>query len=240
MPVAAGTAQPAPGSTTCVACTAGTFAATPGASTCDSCTPTCPPGQYEEAACTASSDTGCAGLVGRMHGEHRASDAGSRSSRGRRSSSIKDKAVDTKDVLKWKWAKGAATSLGDFGDPTTTDGYLLCLVRRRRRVASIALPQGGVCAGKPCWSDEADRLQLQGQGADARWRARCDQLKAGIAGKASAKVTGKGVNLPTPNPIGFTGPIAVQLQRADHAICFGTTFSAPFKKNEGGMFADTA
>jgi hypothetical protein len=53
-------------------------------------------------------------------------------------------------------------------------------------------------------------------------------------------VSGKGVNLPTPNPTGLTGPIDVQLQRADHAMCFGTTFSAPFKKNVGGIFSDTA
>jgi len=158
---------------------------------------------------------------------------------GKAKLAIRDKAVDTKDVLKWRWAKGAATSLGDFGDPTTTDGYLLCLYDAGVPLATIALPQGDVCAGKPCWRMKPTNYRYKDKELTPNG-ALVAQLKAGIAGKASVKVNGKGMNLPTPNPTAFTGPVDVQLQRADHGICFGSTFSAPFKKNEGGVFVDTA
>src|SRR5262249_28453989 len=34
---------------------------------------------------------------------------------------------DEKDKLVWKWIKGAATSQMEFGDPTTSASYALCL-----------------------------------------------------------------------------------------------------------------
>ena len=40
---------------------------------------------------------------------------------------IKDKSPDKGDLLVWKWIKGEATTLPDFGDPTLTDSYTLWL-----------------------------------------------------------------------------------------------------------------
>src|SRR5262245_32960750 len=34
-----------------------------------------------------------------------------------------DSSTDTKDKLTFKLTKGASTAVGDFGDPTTTDGF---------------------------------------------------------------------------------------------------------------------
>jgi hypothetical protein len=158
---------------------------------------------------------------------------------GKAKLTIKDNPVDAKDVLKWKWTKGAATMLAELGNPSTTDDYLLCVYDAGARVASLTLPAGGVCAGKPCWLAKPTGYKYKDKELtpDGVLSA---TLKSGIAGKASAKVGGKGVNLPQPNPTTFTGPIVVQLQRADHAICFGSTFSAPFKKNVGGSFSDAS
>ena len=39
----------------------------------------------------------------------------------------KNSATDTKDKLGWKWLKGAATSGAEFGDPTDTADYQLCV-----------------------------------------------------------------------------------------------------------------
>src|SRR6185369_14920033 len=41
--------------------------------------------------------------------------------------SFKDKSPDDKDLFGWKWLKGSSTTLGEFGDPTTTDTYELCI-----------------------------------------------------------------------------------------------------------------
>jgi hypothetical protein len=51
---------------------------------------------------------------------------------------IKDNALDSKDLLKWKWAKGSATDVTDFGDPVTTDAYFLCVYDAGVRVSSTA------------------------------------------------------------------------------------------------------
>jgi hypothetical protein len=264
---AAGTYQPSLGSSSCLGCMAGTYADTAGSVFCTGCTPTCPAGQYQSAACTATSDTGCdvcdpscltcsgpttaectscASGNPPVGGECLAGCAAGPLAgcrlpvvSGKSRLGIKDKAPDTKDALKWTWVKGADTTLGELGAPDTTDGYFLCVYDAGVRVSSMALPAGGVCAGKPCWKAKSTGFvykdkELTPDGAQSAI------LKAGLAAKASMKVRGKGANLETPNPAGFTGPITVQLQRADGAICFETTFSAPFKKNEGGSFADVA
>jgi hypothetical protein len=151
---------------------------------------------------------------------------------------IKDTASD-KDLLKWKWVTGEATTLAELGDPLTTDGWSLCVYDAGTRVSSTSLPAGGTCGTKPCWKATKtgftykDKL-LTPDGALV------GKLKAGVAGKASIGVTAKGPNLETPNPTAFTGPVQVQLQRADAGICFEAVYSAPFKKNAGGQFTDAA
>src|SRR4030095_361719 len=41
------------------------------------------------------------------------------------------------DQLQWKWTKGQATSLAEFGDPVTTDGLDFCLFDRSQAPASL-------------------------------------------------------------------------------------------------------
>jgi hypothetical protein len=158
---------------------------------------------------------------------------------GKAKLTIRDNALAKKDFLKWTWVKGSATSVADFGNPTTTDGYSLCIYDAGARVSSTTLPPGGLCAGKPCWKTRKtgfayrDKLLTPDGALTAT-------LKAGSAGKATIVVTAKGANLETPNPAAFTGPIQVQLQRADRAVCFEATYGAPFKKNKNGSFFDLA
>jgi len=152
---------------------------------------------------------------------------------------IKDNALGSKDLLKWKWAKGSATDVTDFGDPLTTDAYFLCVYDGGARVSSTAVPAGGTCAGKPCWKTTRSGFRYKDKELTPEG-ARAVTLKAGVDGRAGIKVLAKGADLDTPNPVDFTGPILVQLQRADGGICFEATYSAPFKKNAGGKFIDLA
>lgn len=56
---------------------------------------------------------------------------------------------------KWTWSKGAATSVGDFGDPLASDGYALCIYdgidAGARSILEATAPAGGTCASQPCW-----------------------------------------------------------------------------------------
>lgn len=61
---------------------------------------------------------------------------------------------DKKDRLNWKYVKGAATTLADFGDSTTTTSYVLCVYDSAAAAQPLLLapaPAGGTCGTKPCW-----------------------------------------------------------------------------------------
>jgi hypothetical protein len=140
---------------------------------------------------------------------------------------IKDKSPDTGDQITFKWSKGEATQLVDFGNPVTTDDYALCVFDPSLSYKIIA-PAGGTCGSKPCWK----QLSIKGfsykdvlhdpDGIDKI------KLKAGITGKAKVQIKGKGPNLHAepgfpnlPLPLGL--PARVQLQ-SGNGQCWEATF----------------
>src|SRR5262249_41786240 len=135
---------------------------------------------------------------------------------------MKDNTIDAKDQIKWKWLKGVATTKAEFGDPTTTDAYFLCIYDNGTRISSLQLPPGntGLWAGKPCWKSKSTGFTYKDKDLtpDGVLSA---TLKSGVDTKALVKITAKGVNVPEPllGPTNITGPVVVQLQRADGGIC---------------------
>ena len=150
-----------------------------------------------------------------------------------------DKADDTKDRLTWKWTKGAATTKAEFGDPINTDEYALCFYDGGTLLTSAVV--AGTCGTKPCWSDKPTGFVFRNKNKTvAPSGIQSVTLKAGAAGKAGITVKGKGVSLALPAPGGLSGPIDVQLHRNGSGICWGATFSPPFKKNTGGVLKDAS
>ena len=150
---------------------------------------------------------------------------------------IKDKATDTSDGLKWKWTSGSTVTVGDLGDPFA-HGYRLCIVddavaSPTVRVAAAA-PAGGTCAGKPCWRASSSALgyrdkQLTPDGLSVV------QLKPGSAGKAKFLIKGKGAGLALP-ALPWTTPVVVRLHREDDPnLCWEATCSTA-TKNHAGVF----
>jgi cysteine-rich repeat protein len=151
---------------------------------------------------------------------------------------FKDKTPNSKDRAQWKWAKGSATTLADFGTPLTTTEYVLCVYANGARISRAHIPAGGICTnGKPCWQAKKtgfkykNKLQLPNG---------IQQMifKAGIDGKAQIQVKGGGDNFQMPTPP-LTQPVRVQL-KASNGICWEATYSAPAQKNIPGMFKDKA
>ena len=70
--------------------------------------------------------------------------------------SIVNKARDSSDAFSWRWQKGAATAVATFGDPLTTDAYTLCVFDESQATPRVllarAIPPGGTCGKKPCWT----------------------------------------------------------------------------------------
>jgi hypothetical protein len=130
--------------------------------------------------------------------------------------------------LQWKWTRGEATTLADFGAPLAADDYALCLYDAgsgsQPRVRML-LPADGTCGRGPCWRATGttgfkygDRLQTPHGVSKA-------QLRAGTSGAAKVVVKGRGSNLGLPGDV-FTTPVTLQLQR-NGGPCWEAIFSAP-------------
>jgi hypothetical protein len=145
--------------------------------------------------------------------------------------SIKERTPVDKSSMAWKWGKGAATMLDEFGDPTSTDGYALCVYDAGALVSTSRVV--GSCTKKPCWTLKPtgpvfSNKSLQPSGVKSL------KLVAGPDGAASEKFAGKGASLALPDPGALTGPIDVQLRRSGGAtLCWGARFTAPFSKQTG-------
>lgn len=142
---------------------------------------------------------------------------------------IKNPGDPAKRQLAWKWQKGVATHVSDFGAPDVGDDYALCVYDDGVLVSSTRLPAGGTCGGKPCWSRKPTSIkyadkELTPDGAQQL------QLKQGLVdGKAQVAFKGRGAALELPVVADLTGPtIAVRLHASGGTPCFGADFSAPF------------
>lgn len=62
-----------------------------------------------------------------------------------------DKADDTRDTLSFKLSKGASSNAADFGDPTATTDYDVCLYGDGDLLYSMSVPADGDCSDGACW-----------------------------------------------------------------------------------------
>ena len=129
---------------------------------------------------------------------------------------------DAADLVVWKWIKGQETTLADFGDPTTTDDYTLCVFDAGDPILNASVPAGGTCGSLPCWRP----LGASGFKYINRDRTPDGMLKvllrSGADGKAKIIVKGKGENLPFPASfLPLHTPVSVQLQSAS-GTCWET------------------
>ena len=148
---------------------------------------------------------------------------------------LKDKTPDKKDGLNWKYVKGAATAVGDFGAPLSTTGYTLCVYDTSAAPQPILFaqaPAGGNCPTKPCWKTIKDGFKYN----DKQFTPDGLQqvlLKAGIATKSKILVKGKGDNLPMPT-LPLTLPVRVQL-KSQSGVCWEASYSTS-TKNQSDQF----
>lgn len=148
---------------------------------------------------------------------------------------IGDSYLDEKDKVKFKLAKGGATNLEDFGDPTTTGDLVFCVYDATadvdRLVWQIPLPAGTTCDGAPCWKATSKGYSYKDKLLDNSAFGKA-KLTAGPAGKTVLTVAGKGLSLGTP-PIPFANDtsLAAEIISISTDVCWGASFSAP-KKND--------
>lgn len=146
---------------------------------------------------------------------------------------VRDVAADEKDALVWKWLRGATTTAADFGAPTTSTHYALCLYRGELSalVGEVALLPGA------SWTSRGAKGFGYENAARAPHGVKTASLASGVAGKAKVVLKAKGTSLPEGLlPLG-PAPIVAQLVRADTMGCFTTVFDgAQVVKDDGVVF----
>jgi hypothetical protein len=150
---------------------------------------------------------------------------------GKAQLTVKDNALPTRDSLVWRWTKGAATSLADFGDPTAAASYELCVFDQHAGVPTLALdakiPAGANWQAFSKGFKYRDRT-LASDGVTAVL------LKTGADGQAGIVVRAKGANLATPAlPFGQDPTVTVQLVGAN--ACWEARYSTHVL-NVSGVF----
>jgi cysteine-rich repeat protein len=142
----------------------------------------------------------------------------------------KDNTNNTKDKLVWKWVKGAATTLDDFGVPSGTTSYTLCLYAGTSQALGGATVPGGAATWSPI-STKGFKFKDKNGANDGITKV---LLKSGAANKSKAIAKGKGDNLPDLPATPFDLPVTVQLVNNEN-VCFEGVFST-FKLNDAGKF----
>jgi hypothetical protein len=129
---------------------------------------------------------------------------------------------DAPDTLTWRWTKGEATSLDDWGTPPATTGYVVCVYGPGPGpFTSARVPAGGTCGVKPCWKATGTRgftYVDPERTPDGVLKLR---LAAGEAGRAKIVLTAKGDGVPSLS--GLVAPVRVQLQ--GNGRCWEAAFS---------------
>jgi cysteine-rich repeat protein len=152
---------------------------------------------------------------------------------------LKDNANDPQDKLVWKWLKGAETSQQQFGMPTGTTAFTLCIYAGSAvaLVARAEVPPDPV-KWRPI-SDKGWKYKDQSGAADGVQKM---LLKGGAVGKSKVLVKGKGAQLPDlPSetlPVAADGfPVTVQLFNNATSPCWASAFAAgDVKKNTAEQF----
>jgi hypothetical protein len=134
---------------------------------------------------------------------------------------IKNKDDSSKDRLVWKWIKGAATTQLDFGNPTTTAHYGLCIYDNTGLRGTMDVPPD---------SNKWVAISTKGYKYTDKTASQSGafkiKLKGGDANKSKALVKGRGLALMDPiDAMNLTLPVKVQLVNNSNGICFESNFA---------------
>ena len=137
---------------------------------------------------------------------------------------MKNESPDTKDTLSWKWIKGQSTTQAEFGVPTATTQYALCIYAGAAAAlaADYAVPGGAVK-----WSPIGTtgyKYKDSGGSADGITKI---VLKGGAQDKSKCLVKGKGGNLDDVvlEDLDNNSLVIVQLVNDSTSVCFESTFT---------------
>lgn len=135
---------------------------------------------------------------------------------------VKISAVAKRNAVTWKWNKGAATSLADFGDPLTTTSYGLCVYDEAD--GNPILLMDVVASAGGGWAKTATGFKYTNKMPTGNQLQKVT-LHAAAAGKAQITMSGKGDGLPMPIlPLMQNPKVIAQLQNSA-GVCWEADYS---------------
>jgi cellulase (glycosyl hydrolase family 5)/glycosyl hydrolase family 5 len=154
---------------------------------------------------------------------------------------LTDGSSNAKNRLSWSWVKGAATTTADFGDPTASTSYRVCVYDESggvpHLVLSTGIAAGGTCDGRPCWRPSQSGFRYKDPTAAAEG-IRQVVLKTGTAGRSKIQVRAQGAKLALPTmPLVQDPTVTVQL-RSSAGPCWESRYSTPATRNRTDQFKD--
>jgi hypothetical protein len=152
---------------------------------------------------------------------------------------VKDNALDVRDLLKFTW-KGGPVLFPEFGDPTQTTQYELCVYDASGIRAAVGVPPGFTPPIGPGWQLLGTSTVPKGyrykDAAAAIMGVKEVKLQASSIDRANLKLVAKGLQLPDNPPPPFQLPVTAQLYSSD-GRCWEAAFDTPeTKKNLPGQF----
>ena len=138
---------------------------------------------------------------------------------------------DTKDKLIFKWIKGAATTVEDFGAPAGTTSYALCLYAG---TTDTSIGVATIAPNMTFWTATTPGFKYKDPGGSSSGIQKV-LLKSGEADKSKALVKGKGGGLPDPPAGPLPLPVTAQLVNNANDVCYEGVFNI-IKKNDTEQF----
>jgi len=137
-------------------------------------------------------------------------------------SSLLVKGDTARHELVWKWTKGAQTSQAEFGDPTGTTDYALCIFAG---TASSLVDEAVIPAAASTWSILGTKGYAYKDPAAAVGGIDTIRLRGSIENTSKVRVHGRQAGLPI-LPLPLPAPVTVQLFNGDSGVCWGTSYTA--------------
>lgn len=137
----------------------------------------------------------------------------------------RDNANDAKDKINWKWGKGDATTAMEFGNPTASANYRLCVFGETSGTPSL-LFEAEVPASSMLWSAVGSTGFKYNDTAASQDGISKMLVRSGGVGKSKIILKGKGAGLSDPAlplPLGTTG-LRAQLTNDSSNVCWESEF----------------
>jgi cysteine-rich repeat protein/predicted outer membrane repeat protein len=127
----------------------------------------------------------------------------------------------TSSKMNWRWKGADAVAVADFGMPTASTDYSVCVIDdvagTPRLAAEVLVPSGTTCPS--CWKTQAAGFRYKS--GDHTLAAK---LRAGDPGRSRVTVSAKTPALAA-SPLPISTPVIVRLQRHDAPGCWDSRFS---------------